>query len=371
MNNQKHIVINAATSATGGGLIVSLDIIRALCKNPNYTNTLICPDINVYRKLTVNVRIIYVSKYFLKYYSRWWLDYIWLRKTIKKCKPDIIISLGNLPARTSVNQIMFNDNAFVSERSLKGFKLSFRELIAFSIRKWLFHKRIKFVNTLIVQNELEKNKFIKNYKKLPSIMTFAPLLPSHITIPEGLNKDLPVRKSQQVRLGCLSYIRGYKNIMILSDVLDVAEKEKFPLQIIFAIAPVNSSLSKKLIIKLKRHIDLGNAIIIGKVKSGQIGELVKKLDGLILPSLNESYGLNYIEAVYFKKPFLVSDRPFAREIYQDSAFYFNPILPESIFNTIVEVFSNKDKLKDKLGYYNLQFLSSEEQLYNLINKHFS
>jgi glycosyltransferase involved in cell wall biosynthesis len=368
LNNQKNIVINAATVATGGGLIVAVDIIKALCSNPQYKITLICPEFKIYRKLEIEAQKIFAPKLFLKFYTRWLLDYIWLRRIIIKINPDLVISLGNLPAITPLKQVMFNDNAFVSERNFKGFKLTLRELFAHSIRKWLFHKRLKFVDILMVQTELEKKKFIKNFFKLPPIICLTPLQPSHLTNSEKLFKNLLAKNSSQIRLGCLSYVHGYKNIRILSEVLDIAVKQNFHLQIIFTISPDNSLLSKRLKKILEKHFKLGTAINLGKIKNSQICDLVAQLDGLILPSLNESFSLNYIEAAHCKKPLLISDRPFAREICKDYAFYFDPLSPESIFNTIVEVFKGNDG-KSNIGSLTVRNLthSIHDDLYELIN----
>lgn len=363
MINRKHILINATTAAIGGGLIIALDIIRCLYENPNYKITLLCPDFSIYRKFQPDLEKIFVPRKLVRFYNRWRLDYFWLRNKINTCNPDLLISLGNLPAITNFPQIIFNDNAFVSQKKMTGFQLTMREYISHRLRKFIFHNRIKYVQQIVVQTNHEKNKFEENFNKLPPIKILPPLFPSHISQSMYSPFVLPVKKEKQIRLGCLSYVHGYKNISILSEVLDLAKKDDFPLQIIVTLSPYKTTLYKKTYKLFKKHFNSERAIDLGKIKPEQITGLIEKLDGLILPSLNESYSINILEALHFKKPLFISDREFAREICKDNAIYFNPNLPSDIYSKIYSALPDK-----KVDRNNTSFLICKpEDLYTLIN----
>lgn len=369
MPEKKQLLINSATAAIGGGLLVATDLIKAICKNPDYSVTLVCPPVSVYQKLDVPARKIFVPAVFLKFYSRWWLDFFWLQKIIKRDSPDLVITLGNLPAICRCRQIMFNDNAFVSENSLSGFNLTKREFLVHFARKFIFIRRLRFIQLLIVQTELEKDKFEKNLKKPPKIKVLAPLFPSHVAIDSDIEISLPVIEKHAIRLGCISYVHGHKNISVLVDVLEAAKKIDFPLQIIFTLSPMKSAFTRKLAKKLKPYIQSGLAYNLGKVRPTNIPGLIRQIDGLILPSLNESYSLNYIEALNFKKHLFVSDRLFARKICSNHAWYFEPTSPSDIIKSIVDVFSNEAK-RNKTGGLPLEQIipiGNISELYDIIN----
>jgi hypothetical protein len=369
--DKKRILINAATAAIGGGMLVAIDIIKTISNNDSYSVVLICPPVNVYKKLDVKAEKIFVPAAILKIYSRWWLDFFWLRKKISIVSPHLVITLGNLPAVCSQKQIMYNDNAFVSENSLSGFGLGFKEYLVHNARKIVFVKRLRFVNTLVVQSDHEKKKFESILKKMPAIKVLPPLFPSHLLSGNEGKLDLLDKKYFKYRLGCISYIHGHKNIGILCDVLQLAKQNNFPLQVIFTISPARSVLSLKLKKKLNPFFESGHAVNLGKIRPAQIAGLIQQIDGLILPSLNESYSLNYIEALYLKKILLVSDKLFSHEICKEHARYFNPTNPEDIFKTIRDVFTNettKQKPVSDLSIENIIPISQPSDLYNIINE---
>jgi hypothetical protein len=370
---KRNVLINSATAAIGGGMLVAIDIIKAVCSNENYSVTLICPPVSVYQKLEVEARKIYVPAKILKFYSRWYLDYFWLRKKIRDISPDLVITLGNLPAICQGRQIMFNDNAFVSEKSFTGFGLSEREFLAHSARKYFFIKRLKWLNTLVVQTSYEKFKFESLNKRLPEIKILPPLFPSHLLVETATKIQLPGRNARSIRLGCISFVHGHKNISRLVDVLEMAEKKSFPLQIIFTLSPAKSRLCICLLRRLKHFIENGTAINLGKIRSTQIKGLVAQLDGLILPSLNESYSLNYIEALAGNRQLFVSDRHFAREISKGHAWYFDPDNPEDILTKIVEVFQNEsaEQISNDMPISDKIPIGTTAELFNLINRKLS
>lgn len=347
---------------------MATDIIKAICKNIDWQITLICPPINVYRKLIVEASKLYVPSLLLKAYSRWILDYFWLKNTINKLSPDMVVSLGNLPAVCEATQIMFNDNAFVSEKEIKGFGLTLKELLAHSIRKKIFIARLSYVDFLVVQTDYEKQKFIQNYLNLPPIHVLPPLFPEHLLHAGATVPGIGTNIQHGVRLGCISYVYGHKNLEILIAVLNLAQKKKFQLQILFTLAPEKKWLTRSLKKKLKPLIASGYAVNLGKIRPTQIKAILSQLDGLILPSLNESYSLNYIEALCLGKRLLVSDRQFSRSICGNNAVYFNPLDAHDILNKIYATFATGNiQNNNNMTVEEILPVSSTEDLYSFLN----
>ena len=67
----------------------------------------------------------------------------------------------------------------------------------------------------------------------------------------------------------------------------------------------------------------------------------------ILPTLLESFGLTYLEAMQNNCPIITSDLEFARYVCGDAALYFDPKSPSSILDMIIKL-KDDQKLRMRL-----------------------
>lgn len=341
----KHIVINAATVKLAGGLVVTLDFIELLKHNSEYRVHLLCPKIKVYRALSGKLNKIYSPRILLTPYFRFVLDFLWIPLCIRKIKPDLVITLGNLPAKTHVRQIMLNDNAFVSQQNLAEIPVSRSEAFKHSIRKRLFWKRLKYVDVLLVQTDIEKKRLESIGRKHPEIRVLPPLLPSHLKSCSGKGLTLADKPSQFTRLVCLSFYWSHKNIEVLLEVLRLAQTTQVKLQIVFTLNQKKIKGGQLLVEQLKPFIEAGYAINVGNLPAHKVGSLIKQCDGVILPSILETFGLNCLEAWYFGKLFFVADRPYSREVCKGAAVLFDPYSPQDILSKVLSAFKNSEEYK--------------------------
>lgn len=85
----------------------------------------------------------------------------------------------------------------------------------------------------------------------------------------------------------------------------------------------------------------------GYVPDEKLAELYQTADALIQPSLSEGFGLTGLEALATGLPAIVSDIPIFREVYQDSALYFNPSDPVSVYEALQQAVTQRAKLISK------------------------
>lgn len=367
---KKVILINAATVKLAGGLVVSLDLIHLLAKSGAYKLVLLCPKIKSYVELPNAIQKVYTPNYLLKFYFRWVLDFIWLPERLQRTAPNLVLTLGNLPARTLLKQLMLNDNAFVTQKKLSEIPLSFSNKLKHGLRKYLFWKRLHFVDCLLVQTQTEVNRLESFNRPLPEIKKLAPLLPKHLTAKPDPKPFLPKQEEGVIRLLCLSYYWDHKNIDILKDVLELAKQKKEKLQIVFTLNEKKVKGGKHLVRSLNSFLTDGSAINVGNVKAEAITTLIDSCDGLILPSLLETYGLNSLEAWHGEKVFLVADRPYSREVCSDAAVFFDPNNAKEILNKILEVFYDRDKVDGLIakGQKQLAKLPKSERYISVIEE---
>lgn len=76
---------------------------------------------------------------------------------------------------------------------------------------------------------------------------------------------------------------------------------------------------------------------LGVIAPEQAPEVYRQADAVFLPSLLETFSATYPEAMATGKPILASDRPFARNICQDAALYFDPLSAEDALQQILRL----------------------------------
>ncbi|NUF54117.1 glycosyltransferase, partial [Acinetobacter seifertii] len=86
---------------------------------------------------------------------------------------------------------------------------------------------------------------------------------------------------------------------------------------------------------------------VGFVENSKFAELYLQSNAIICASLVESSTAVFPEAFLANRPLIVSDRPFAKELCEDAAVYFDPLDEKSIANAIIKL-ANDEKLQQLL-----------------------
>ena len=84
-------------------------------------------------------------------------------------------------------------------------------------------------------------------------------------------------------------------------------------------------------------------INVGIVPVAMISDLNGQCDGVIFPSLLESFSATPLEAMFANGLIFASDRPFVREVCGDGALYFDPLDPVSGARLIADTLADKDR----------------------------
>ena len=326
----------------GGGLIVAFDLIKFISSANLADIILICPRNKKFDQLPDNIKRLYSPRNYLRPQLRWMLDFFWLPKKIKRERPNLVITLSNLPTRTKLVQLMVNDNAFVSQKSINDLKLSRRTTFKHKIRKKLFWSRLRYVNLLLVQTALEKERFERFNKKLPPIEVLPQLYPSHLNAPANTNLKLPVKQNGSIRIACVAYDWPHKNLNVLSEMLELAKNTNINIEVIFT---VNKKAQKSGILKILNNKQLNDYYInVGNIAPNKVASLINQCDGVILPSLIESLSLNYVEAWHCEKPLFLADRPYARSFCKNAAIYFDPYNAFDLLEKLINYFNNPNTI---------------------------
>lgn len=363
------IFVNASTVKYGGGLYLALNIVRAIGNSRKNDNFLILHPGNVGFERFLDRNTGYsIPNALLKVPLRPLLEYF-IRRKIRKFDPHLVLNLSNIPLKTKKYQIFLCGNAFSTIDTLRNLNLGFKEMVKHSTRNFFFRTRLKHVNRLIIQTELQKKRLSKYYphKKVEVIR----LPVSELALDEDPGQPkLFVKEEHTHYLICLSRYYPHKNLEVLLEVAELIKRQGTPFKIILTIEKEHGRGAAKLIREIERR-DLQNQILNpGYIPHKKISQVLADVDGLLFPTLLESYGFPYIEAMKSGIPVFTSDRDFAVEVCREFAWYFNPLDPDDIHDKMVSVFEDQSLIMKKVGIaeeYVKNFPSWEEIIDTLVD----
>ncbi|MCG3769716.1 MAG: hypothetical protein JW384_00846 [Nitrosomonadaceae bacterium] len=146
---------------------------------------------------------------------------------------------------------------------------------------------------------------------------------------------LPQREENEIRLFYPARAYPHKNHRVLPDVSRLYEK-MFDSRLTFVVTLTNEEYAEVL------PFECSEIINIGPVAASTLPSLYEQTDGLFFPSLNETFSASPLEAAFMRKPILISDRTFARDILSGRATYFDPADAADAANKIHEVVQPAD-----------------------------
>ena len=358
------VLLNGINAISAGGSSVVRNIVEILpVKLPEIHFDLIIPNINKYYNLPSMSNL---SAYFFnrqKFHSlNRLIDIKYRIKELgKKYKADLCFTLGDLgPIKLDIPHLVLLQQAifvYVNEDYEKLWK--FKDRIKFSYSRQLFKQMSKNTNMFTVQTPVMAKRLNEVYNINNNKIV---IVPSIVPFQGSLNKDCPDNNiiidsvNKPCRLLFLSAPYPHKNFQILPKVMMEIKKRKLNEKIHFFLTiPNKSRFGNKTLRSLLPYSDcLTN---LGELKSNEVPGAIKSSSALFLPTLVESFGLIYLEAMKYECPIITSDRDFSRWMCGESAIYFDPLDENSIVNNLEnfcnDKFYNKyiNKANQRLNYF--------------------
>lgn len=153
----------------------------------------------------------------------------------------------------------------------------------------------------------------------------------------------------------------HKNLKIILEICKLIRSRKLDYDIVFTITIPRNSKFQKSIVDLKLEDQITN---IGPYSYSDAVDVYSKCDVVFMPSVLETFSTSYLEAIALKKPLVVADKPFAREICSKYASYFSPFDAEAALQSILTSFSTEVDLVEQATILNR--FGSQAQRYRQI-----
>jgi glycosyltransferase involved in cell wall biosynthesis len=344
------IFINAYNLIKGGGLSIGKGVLQSLYDNKYNSHTfyVYLPDKKLYPfQASKNIQLFYIPKIFTKYLIGRPFVNFYLQYKIKQLQPDAIFSMGNYAIPTKTKQLLLLHWPYALYRNHHIWqKMTRWNYIKRKFRLWYFKKNLKFATQITVQTQVIKERFLKLYPFRANI---------HI-VPSSFNPGLLSPKNQpQVKLFednpsskfllCLSEYYEHKNLEILLPLALLFRENQNNFKIITTIDPKDNIPAQKFLKTVKKNGLEDTIINIGRTSN--IGAFYQNCHALFLPTLLETFGLPYLEAMYAGLPVFTSDRDFAKEVCKDAAFYFDPLDAVDIYQCIMSSLNDNKILEQK------------------------
>lgn len=337
-----HVLINAANVTASGAETIAINLLPALLSvNDEFIFTLLLPDKPSYRSLLfdANTHVIYVSvgKGRLNNIRRIVQLYWVVPRLVNKIGADVCLTLGDIgPLKVSCPHVLFLQQALLlhSENELKTF--SEWSLPKRFYMRWHFANSAKHAAAIIVQTPVMAEKVVERYNyPLHKIAVIPQPVPQNVV--NHLDDFAPYSSIAQCEkkiklLFLASYYRN-KNFEILPAVARELRRRSLGNGVqIFITLDKTYNCSKQ----VRNDINCFPDIItnLGPIPPQHIVRAFRSSTALFLPTLSESYGLIYLEAMACGVPILTSERDFSRWMCKELADYFNPLDPVGIVDAI-------------------------------------
>lgn len=328
-----NVLINLYTYNIGGGKIIRDAILRHertksncyVLVNKQYIDTV--PD----SVELVEVPSVFSLSYFL-------IHFIYIPYFLRKNKIQKVLNFSDIPLKTRCYQFYYFDWPYAVYTDSEIWRImGIKSRIFRNIKRRLWSALINNVDTVIVQTEVIKNRL---NKQLP-VSNIKIVVPG-FDLNQRSEDKLNIHRKAGLKLS-LIYPTAYyphKNIERLIQVCDEIDKQNLSIKIQITI---EKNLGDSLVKKIGLQCTPTSLDFIGWKNREELFLIYNNCDGLIMPTLLETFGLPYLEAMAYRKLIFTSNLDFARGLIGDYGIYFDPLNVNDIVQSL-KTYCGEDKI---------------------------
>lgn len=298
-----------------------------------------------------NVRLHFVHRSLVREFSRMWDINVGLARLSRRLKADLYFTFGDLgPVTLTIPHVIYLHQPYIvyTEPELDN-ALPFMERVKLRYQRWHFSRSAKNAAAIVVQTPVMAKRVAKVYQVPQSrIAVVHPPLPSHVESLRAIAQEQSAsEEASTLNLLFLATYYAHKNHAILPGLVREMRKRNLEgkVKILLTLDGDRRKAETELLSALEADKDLITNL--GRLTPEQVGAALSASDALFMPTLVETFGLIYLEAMASGKPILTSDRDFARYICGNLALYFDPHDPVSIADVIEKLMEHPDELRKK------------------------
>jgi glycosyltransferase involved in cell wall biosynthesis len=351
------LFINSLAASAGGGRTYIRNVIPHLAATPDLQLSVAAPRslIQEFQNFS-NVDFIEMDASSAR---RFWYEQSTLRRVIRDCRADVLLSAGNFAVRSSpLPQILLSRNSLYTSnnfyRDLRR-RRDYRTWMATRLQGLIARKSIAWADMTVAPSETfaaELRRWTGNSRILAIHHGFDREAFIQDTTPLTSAIDEKLKPAEDaLRLLFVSHYNYYRNFETLIRALPLLRQRLAGRRIqllltCMLLAQENpGSYRPEGAARLIRDLGVSDAVVqLGSVPYRQLHQLYRRADVYVTPAYAETFAHPLVEAMSSSLPVVASDLPVHREICSDAALYFSPFSPEELADRVVELASSADRM---------------------------
>ncbi|MDT8858153.1 glycosyltransferase [Paracoccaceae bacterium Fryx2] len=326
------VFVNGISAKSGGGRSILTNFLKiARDAKDDFTFVVVVPDADSYREYA-NERVCLVP---LAHWSITTLvplaSITVLPRLARRMGCDLIFNLADVPLGTRRPQVFLFDWAYAAFPESPALQLSTRrDRLVRRAKLFFFRWLLPYVDLVIAQNGVIADRLHRIYGC--DAVQVVPNAVSLDNLDGGSDHDFALGSGY--KLLCLSRYYSHKNIEVFLPVAERIRAAGEDVKIVTTISPDDGEGARQFLADVEKFGFTDIIVNLGSVPMKHVPSLYRQTDGLLLPTLLESFSGTYIEAMFHRRPVLTSRLPFAEAVCQNSAFYFDPNDPVEILDRV-------------------------------------
>jgi glycosyltransferase involved in cell wall biosynthesis len=344
------IAVNCINLSTAGGKAVVLNFMHWCLNNAVDEYVFYTPEIHEYvefREKGLKVEI--VSNFYSKtFIGRLLWDNLVFSFKLPQDSYHTVFTMGNFVPRTGLRSIVLYMWPYPN---YQGFEEVWKRMLWYQrlvqrIKVRLFGFYLRRADVILPQTRTSETRLHEAYPFSRGLTRVVPMGSNSMS--EGDTLDVDWADKKCLKLMALTRYYTHKNLEILVNVAQLIKAKSLPYKIYLTISENQGKGAQKLLQRLNDSALTDVIVNIGPVKFRDVPELYKSMDGMILPTLLESYSANYADSMFYGLPIFTSNLDFALEACGTSGNYFDPLSEESIINVLELARKNPDLVRNKV-----------------------
>ncbi len=353
------IAVIAYPLRVAGGLSVGRNVVAALGRVADQHEYLLLMPAGVGYEATPKPGLC-ECEYFVRRggpFGQWWYEQRSVPGRIHAFRPDVVWGLGNFGLRDprAAQAILFHKPQFIYEPRYTRVEV-FHSRLANGFARRRLLRSLPATQLVFCQTQTAAERFRRFLGYTGDIAIMPNAVSRFVTadVPPAAPAVFERLRGRFV-LFCLTKFYGHKNLEIFPEVFRRHADALRNVSVIFTVRADQHSRAGAFLRAIETPELRDHLVNVGPVEQHELAGYYGHSQGLILPTLLESFSGTYLEAMQYRRPILTSDLDFARDVCGDAAEYFDPFDPAAVRDAILRVRDSSDRRDElvRLGQHRL------------------
>lgn len=365
------VFVNGISAKSGGGRSILTNFLKvARNRDDRFEYIVAVPSLDGYEELA-NDRIRLIPMNWQSHTALIPLaNTALLPRRVRQLGCNLVFNLSDIPMRTTAPQVLLFDWPYaIYTESPAWNMMSCKDKAVRSAKLFFFKLLARHVDLTVAQSQLVREQLEIQYGLSPVVV----IGNSHYMENTKASPSRDFQLGDGFKALCISRYYTHKNFEIMLPLARLIKERRSDIKLIVTLEPKEADGARQFL-NAVTEADLDDIIVnLGAVPMEDVSALFHQVDALFLPTLLETLGLTYFEAMHCDKPILTSDRPFAWASCGDAALYFDPFDENSILSSFEQLIRDPDLREVKIGIGReiLKTMPNWEEAYSMYTRTFS